>query len=78
MSPSAPKPRARLPDIELRHRSLGQAKGKASFCEQKEATNFFNLGRAGSNATGPGEQRFFAPLFVKKRPLPLSEKPAQA
>ena len=32
-------------------------KGRASFCEQKEAKNSFNLCRAGFNTTGPKEQK---------------------
>jgi hypothetical protein len=33
---------------------LGQkSEGSASFCEQKEAKNFVNLGRGSFTATGP-------------------------
>ena len=34
---------------------------------KKKQKNFFHLGRAGFAATGPKEQKFFAPLFSKKR-----------
>jgi hypothetical protein len=33
---------------------------------KKKQKTFFPLGRAGFVATGPGEQKFFAPLFFKK------------
>jgi hypothetical protein len=33
---------------------------------KKKQKNFFKLGRAGFVATGPSEQKFFAPLFFKK------------
>jgi hypothetical protein len=52
-----------------------RAKKKASFCEQKAAKNFFILGRAGFSATGPSEQKFFAPLLIEKAAACLS--PAQ-
>ncbi len=36
------------------------------FVNKKKQKNFFTLGRAGFSATGPKEQKFFAPLFFKK------------
>jgi hypothetical protein len=36
------------------------------FLKKKKQKNFFKLGRAGSNGTGPKSQKFFAPLFFKK------------
>jgi hypothetical protein len=34
--------------------------------KQEQQKNLLNLGRAGIAATGPSEQKFFAPLFCKK------------
>jgi hypothetical protein len=42
------------------------------FVNKKKQKNFFNLGRAGFNATVPKEQKFFAPLFFKKAAAFLS------
>jgi hypothetical protein len=53
-------------------------KRKASFCEQKEAKNFFKLGRAGFAVTGPAKQEFFAPLFFKKAATFLSTSRSQS
>jgi hypothetical protein len=36
---------------------------RATFCEQKVAKNFVNLGRAGFNAMGSKGAKIFAPLF---------------
>jgi hypothetical protein len=33
---------------------------------KKKQKDFFHLGRAGDAATGPDEQKRFAPLFFKK------------
>ena len=41
-------------------------RGRLLFVNKKKQKNFANLGRAGCNATGPKEQKFFAPLFFKK------------
>jgi hypothetical protein len=38
---------------------------------KKKQKNLFKLGRAGFTATGPEEQKFFAPLFFKKAPPSL-------
>jgi hypothetical protein len=42
-----------------------QAQGKASFCEQKEAKNFFAPGHACFGATGSSEQKFLRRFFSK-------------
>jgi hypothetical protein len=41
-------------------------RGRLLFVNKKKQKNFFKLGRAGFCATGPEEQKFFAPLFFKK------------
>ena len=62
-------PRKRLPQ-PCCGAARRQAKERASFCEQKEAKNFVNLGRAGF---GPRAQRSKSfGRFFKKRPLPLA------
>jgi hypothetical protein len=43
-----------------------QRRRRLLFVNKKKQKNFFKLGRAGCTATGPGEQKFFAPLFFKK------------
>jgi 2-keto-3-deoxy-L-fuconate dehydrogenase len=48
--------------------------------KKKKQKNFFKLGRGGFGASGPDEQKFFAPLFYKKaaacrlRPKPTKDK----
>jgi hypothetical protein len=54
--------------IFLPHASpQGQTKGKASFCEQKEAKKLFMLGhgRWRRHCPWPGIEEVFAPLFSK-------------
>jgi hypothetical protein len=41
-------------------------RGRLLFVNKKQQKNFFPLRRAGFVATGPSEQKFFAPLFSKK------------
>jgi hypothetical protein len=36
---------------------------KATFCEQKAAKNFVDLGRVGFTATGPVKQKFLRRFF---------------
>jgi hypothetical protein len=43
-----------------------QAQSKSSFCEAKEAKNFFDQGLADVSATVPVGRKFLAPLFFKK------------
>jgi hypothetical protein len=56
---------------------LKRRKGRLLFVNKKKQKNFFNLGRAAFNDTGPEAQKFFAPLFFKKaaaflfRPHPI-------
>jgi hypothetical protein len=40
--------------------------GRLLFVNKKKQKNFIYLDRAGGAATGPVEQKFFAPLFFKK------------
>jgi hypothetical protein len=40
--------------------------GKLLFVNQKKQKNFFTLGPCRFSASGPNEQKFFAPLFFKK------------
>jgi hypothetical protein len=42
---------------------------KGFFFGKKKQKTFFKLGRACFGATGPSGQKFFAPLFLKKRLL---------
>jgi hypothetical protein len=46
--------------------SVFKRRGRLLFVNKKKQKNFFKLGRAGFSAAGPGEQKFFAPLFFKK------------
>ncbi len=41
-------------------------RGRLLFVNKKKQKNFFNLGLCRFSATGPNEQKFFAPLFFKK------------
>jgi hypothetical protein len=41
-------------------------RGRLLFVNKKKQKNFFDLGRAGFNASVPKSQTFFAPLFFKK------------
>jgi hypothetical protein len=42
---------------------------------KKKQKNFVKLGRAGFGATGPNQEKFFAPLFFKKSGfLPVSSR----
>jgi hypothetical protein len=45
---------------------MSKRRGRLLFVNKKKQKNFFTLGRAGFVATGPSEQKFFAPLFFKK------------
>jgi hypothetical protein len=42
-------------------------RGRLLFVNKKKQKNILTLGRAGFSAAGPSEQKFFAPLFSKKR-----------
>jgi hypothetical protein len=56
-----------------------QAKGKASFCEQKEAKNFIHAGPwalALTTAMARHRQKFLRRFLQKSGRFPLSEKPA--
>jgi hypothetical protein len=45
---------------------MSKRRGRLLFVNKKKQKNFVKLGRAGFVATGPSEQKFFAPLFFKK------------
>jgi hypothetical protein len=45
---------------------MSKRRGRLLFVNKKKQKNFVKLGRAGDTATGPVEQKFFAPLFFKK------------
>ena len=43
-----------------------ERRGRLLFVNKKKQKNFFKLDPCRSSATGPVEQKFFAPLFFKK------------
>jgi hypothetical protein len=49
-----------------KNRGLNRRRKGLLFVNKKKQKNFFHLGRAGFSASGPEEQKFFAPLFFKK------------
>jgi hypothetical protein len=53
-------------------------KGKASFCEQKDAKNFVTWGRADFTGTGPKSQKFLRRFFQKAAPSLLPKNDLSA
>jgi hypothetical protein len=43
---------------------MSKRRGRLLFVNKKKQKNFLNLGRAGFDAAGPEEQKFFAPLLA--------------